>query len=434
MAGAHQTRRPGGAFDDVRDAVQSSGQTIRPRGSDAFMASCPLHTDHSPSLSVTWRENTRAGHGGAVLLHCFSCQAPAVDIAAALGLRLADLFDNPAPVTAQNAPPRRRPTYPQPTRPAPALGPLPRRITVTHNRGEHQWQRVRVYTYTTAQGKPVQQVMREECSCNGQLHKRFRQRYRDGRQWVYRKPEGFTPVLYRPAAIHTAAKTGAWIWISEGEKDADTLTRVDRLATTNAQGAANFPDELLAQFNGLQVAIVADRDLAGYQRAINLYERLHDSAAQVVVLLAGLEADKSDVTDHVEAGLWEADQPFGGLVTVTIDELHALAIAATARQAADRFAVAMAEARAHHRHRATAPSVRAVARWLAEAAQQLRTVQHGHQTLHRHANDHPSPLASSAAHVVAALRNRIENDYRHGARACRTRDTTTCSTRLKEPA
>jgi len=46
------------------------------------------------------------------------------------------------------------------------------------------WRRVRVYTYTTIDGTPVQQVIRQECSCNGQPHKRFQQRYRDGRQWM----------------------------------------------------------------------------------------------------------------------------------------------------------------------------------------------------------------------------------------------------------
>src|ERR1700739_3078027 len=98
MAGAQNPRSPATALDDVRAALQSAGHSIRPRGSDAFMASCPLHTDPSPSLSVTWRQNTPACHGGgAVLLHCFSCQAPAADLAAALGLRVADLFDNPAP-------------------------------------------------------------------------------------------------------------------------------------------------------------------------------------------------------------------------------------------------------------------------------------------------------------------------------------------------
>ena len=107
MASTHQTRRPGTALDHVRDALQAAGHSIRPRGGEAFMASCPLHTDHSPSLSVGWRKDTRAGRGGAVLLHCFSCQAPAADIAAALGLRLADLFDNPAPATGQGVDARR---------------------------------------------------------------------------------------------------------------------------------------------------------------------------------------------------------------------------------------------------------------------------------------------------------------------------------------
>ncbi|MCV7093330.1 toprim domain-containing protein [Mycobacterium interjectum] len=201
---------------------------------------------------------------------------------------------------------------------------------------EHQWRRVRVYTYLTPSGEPVQQVIREECTCTGQPHKRFRQRYRDAHQWVYRKPDGFTPMLYRPNAIQSAAKTGAWVWVTEGEKDADTLTSLGRLATTNAQGAANFPAALVDAFTGLNVAIVADRDLAGYQRAINLHERLHASAAQVVLLMPGIEVDKADVTDHVNAGLWDRSDPFGGFTTITPADLHALAAAAKARWAADR--------------------------------------------------------------------------------------------------
>ena len=126
MASAHQTRSPGTALDQVRDALEAAGHLIRPRGGEAFMASCPLHIDHSPSLSVGWRENTRTGRGGAVLLHCFSCQAPAVDIAAALGLRLADLFDNPAATTGQGW---TRAAHPKAARRVSGLGPLPARIT-----------------------------------------------------------------------------------------------------------------------------------------------------------------------------------------------------------------------------------------------------------------------------------------------------------------
>ena len=41
MASRHQLRRPGTALDDVRNALQAAGHSIRPRGPDAFMASCP---------------------------------------------------------------------------------------------------------------------------------------------------------------------------------------------------------------------------------------------------------------------------------------------------------------------------------------------------------------------------------------------------------
>ncbi|ETZ41225.1 hypothetical protein L837_5180 [Mycobacterium avium MAV_061107_1842] len=106
--------------------------------------------------------------------------------------------------------------------------------------------------------------------------------------------------------------------------------RAGRLATTNAQGAANFPAELIGAFTGLNVAIVADRDLAGYQRAITLHDRLHATAAQVVLLTPAIDVDKGDVTDHVNAGLWDRSDPFGGFTVITAAELHTLAGAAKA--------------------------------------------------------------------------------------------------------
>ncbi|WP_062887982.1 toprim domain-containing protein [Mycobacterium avium] len=414
MASTAQIRSPGTALDQVRDALHAAGHTIRPRGGEAFMASCPLHTDHSPSLSVGWRDNTRAGAGGAVLLHCFSCQAPAAEIAGALGLRLADLFDNPAPTTSQR---QTGAAATKRVRRARGLGPLPARITAPHKRVEHRWRRVRTYTYLALSGEPVQQVIREECTCTGRPHKQFRQRYRHADQWVYRKPHGFTPVLYRPNAIQAAAKSGAWVWVTEGEKDADTLTTLGRLATTNAQGAANFPAELVDAFTGLNVVIVADRDLAGYQRAITLHERLHTRAAQVVLLTPAIEVDKADVTDHVDAGLWDRSDPFGGFTVITPADLHALAEAAKARCAADRFDTALREACAHRDRRGLVPgSARNAARWLAEAAAQLRAVHRIHAELQSHSGQHGASGTCRSAHTVESLLERLTADYRSAAR------------------
>jgi hypothetical protein len=376
-------------------------------------------------LSVARRESTRVGHGGAVLLHCFSCQAPAADIAATLGMRIADLFDNPAP----NAP-HRRPRRPSTGTTATTLTPLPPRITARHQACEHDWRRVRVYTYTTADGRPVQQVIRQECTCSGTPHKHFQQRYRHGRQWVYRKPDDFTPVLYRAATIRTATRTGAWVWITEGEKDADTLTGLGLTATTNAQGAGRFSAELLTHFQGVKVAVVADRDLAGYQRAKTLYQRLHGVADRVVILLAALETHKADVTDHVDHGLWRAEEPFGGLVEVSIVELHALALGATACQAGDRFDIAIAEAQAHHA--LPGSSVLAAARWLSEAAHQRRAVRRAHHELHRHSAQHPSAAAAAALRATATLRAGIEHTYRRTTTPAH--HTAGAGVRLKEPA
>lgn len=299
---------PGQALEIMRDALSDAGSQLRPRGPHAFMASCPLHSDVNPSLSVTWRLSTRdQSAGGVVLLHCFSCNGDPANITAALGLRLSDLFDNPhAPTTGRV----RMIRQPIKRTPPPPAAPV-----------EHQWTRVRVYTYTDSGGMAVQQVIREECCCGGNTHKRFVQRYREGRRWKYRKPTDFVPVLYRLRDLRQAQTKDQWVWLVEGEKDADTAARLGQIATTNAQGASSFPIELLAELTGRRVAIVADRDAAGYQRALTLFDQLRETAVQRQILLPVPAEPKSDLTDHVDAGHWDHLDSFGGLIATTPAEL-----------------------------------------------------------------------------------------------------------------
>lgn len=306
MNAARSLHQPGRALEIVRCAFERGGAPIRPRGDHAFMASCPLHPDANPSLSVTWRACTRTSSaGGMVLLHCFSCNGHPTDITAALGLRLADLFDNPQP---------RNPDQERPTAPPRHI---PRPTAPTASPVEHQWTRVRVYTYTNRAGLPVQQVIREECTCGGSTHKRFLQRYRVGRRWQYRKPQDFTPVLYRLRDLYSKRAAGRWTFLVEGEKDADTAARCGQIATTNAQGAASFPAALLTELAGRSVAIVADRDAAGYQRALTLFGQLRGQAAQLAILLPAPLSPKSDLTDHVDAGHWDSRDRFGGLLPIS---------------------------------------------------------------------------------------------------------------------
>ena len=124
----HRRRR----FTFVRDAIEATGALTRSRAEHSLMASCPLHNDADPSLSVTWKPRPHRA-GGAVLLHCFSCGADAGAIAAAIGLRMSDLFDEP-PSSVRRARVRTHPR-PRPTPKPAAPRPQP----------QHQWTRVRVY-------------------------------------------------------------------------------------------------------------------------------------------------------------------------------------------------------------------------------------------------------------------------------------------------
>jgi hypothetical protein len=293
------------ALDIVCAAIEASGAPIRPRGDHALMTSCPLHEDTNPSLSVTWKPRTPGG--GAVLLHCFSCGAHAATIAAGFGLRMSDLFDESTPSHLTRV-------RPQPSRPARRLAHDP----------AHRWQRVRVYTYTTATGDPVLQVIRQQCRCDDTPHKRFLQRYRQGRQWNWKKPQGFTPVLYRARQL-AAAHLDSWVWLTEGEKDADTAAGQGLTATTNPQGAGAFAPELAAELAGRRVAIVVDRDHAGYQRGITLHALLTGYATQTQLLLPAVTGHKADLTDHITAGRWDTGQPFGGLIQTSVTELEHLA-------------------------------------------------------------------------------------------------------------
>ena len=74
----------------------------KPTGPDSWIALCPAHEDHKPSLSIRQVDDR-------VLLHCWS-GCGAADVVASLGLSLADLFDRAPETEALSK--RRRPPLP----------------------------------------------------------------------------------------------------------------------------------------------------------------------------------------------------------------------------------------------------------------------------------------------------------------------------------
>ena len=68
------------------DKVLSRLEKVKSRGGGQYNALCPCHDEKTPSLGVKEVEPDK------LIIHCFGCGAGGLDVVAALGLDIADLF------------------------------------------------------------------------------------------------------------------------------------------------------------------------------------------------------------------------------------------------------------------------------------------------------------------------------------------------------
>ena len=153
----------------------------------------------------------------------------------------------------------------------------------------------RVYSYRGPDGELLFEVVRLKDP------KDFRQRRPDGNGGYVWSLKGIKPVLYRlPELMAADPKTP--VWIVEGEKDADRLASLGKLASCNPMGAGKWRDHYREPLRGRHVAIIPDNDDKGRQHAQQVAQSLHGVAASVrVVELPGLP-EKGDVSDFLAAG------------------------------------------------------------------------------------------------------------------------------------
>jgi hypothetical protein len=246
------------------DGVLARLEGVRKSGG-GFMARCPAHEDRTASLSVS------AGNDGRVLLKCHAgCANP--HIVAKIGLKLADLF-----------PPRADGASFRPNS-KPARKPLGRVVAI--------------YDYRDADGVLVCQKIRH------QDHE-FRQRRPDGNGGWISNLDGVTKPLYRLPELLNAREDqpDAWIFICEGEKDADRCASEGLIATTNIGGAGNkWSDAYSDTLQGAPVVILVDNDDAGRKDAEAKAKSLLGKAADIrIIELPGLPP-KGDVSDFLDAG------------------------------------------------------------------------------------------------------------------------------------
>ena len=217
------------ALDRVIEALRD--RDCRPRASGgSWSARCPAHEDRTPSLSLRQIE-------GQALIHCHAGCAP-VDVMSALGMSMADLFDEP-------------------------------KVGVR-------------YDYTDRAGTQLRTVHRDP-------DKRFRQ-------------SGDTkaaPQLYRLPQVIEAVKAGTTVYLVEGEKDVHAFEAVGAVATTSPMGSANFAKVDVSPLTGAHVVVVPDQDEAGARYLRDVLTALDGVAATVNV--ARPKVGK-DAADHIAAG------------------------------------------------------------------------------------------------------------------------------------
>lgn len=110
-----------------------------------------------------------------------------------------------------------------------------------------------------------------------------------------------SPFLYNAPEVWAAKKTGETVLLVEGEKDADTGSRMGFIATTDPAGAQGWKIGYAAQLKDNNVAIIADRDMVGYKAACVRCESLIPLAKSVKIIT--LPGRGKDLTD------WISEEP-----------------------------------------------------------------------------------------------------------------------------
>jgi len=236
-------------------ALPAIRESVKRAGINQWKAKCPAHEDDNPSLSIKESEDRKR-----ILLCCHAHCEPAA-ICHALGIGLKDLFLSGG----------------------------------RQGKARSHGRMVACYDYHDADGVLLYQSVRYE-----DKHFNCRRPGKGPDAWVWNLKD--TPrVLYRLPAV-LQAKPKDWVFVVEGEKDADNLVGLGLVATTNPGGAGKWRASYNESLRGRRVAIIPDNDEAGKKHAVQVGNALSGIAADVrVVTLSGLP-DKGDVSDWLAAG------------------------------------------------------------------------------------------------------------------------------------
>ncbi len=230
--------------------------------SNGYRALCPCHQDKKPSLSITAKN-------GKILVHCHAfCETP--DILTAMGLSFKDLSENEKATTWQS---ELEDYFKMKIK---AL------YTYTDDKGKY------LYTKVRFENKNIRYVVVDE----------------DNNTFKTSKPKGVHSLYNLPAALR-AIKKGFPVYITEGEKDVNTLKKLGLTAVT-AGGASDWKKEFARYFTGAKVIILPDNDEPGLKLKDEITKDLRPFAFSVKSVITS-RTDKGDVSDYIAEGHTKED-------------------------------------------------------------------------------------------------------------------------------
>ena len=146
-----------------------------------------------------------------------------------------------------------------------------------------RWKLVATYDYRDEQGGVLFQVQRlEGTDDDGQRHKSFPVRRPDAQGSAWLTGLGDTrKVLYNLPTIPAAIASGTMIYVTEGEKDATSLTCRGLVATCNPFGAGKWIDDYSESLCNADVVVILDNDEPGRKHADAVIKSLQGKAKRV---------------------------------------------------------------------------------------------------------------------------------------------------------
>ena len=151
------------------------------------------------------------------------------------------------------------------------------------------------WTYYDQSGSPRFRVVRFD-DANGKRY--FQQHYTKSGVWA-RGLGGMSILPYRLPELLSSNDT---IFLTEGEKCADSLFQLGLTATTNPGGAGKWPTEFGCYFIGRNIVILPDNDEPGRKHGLLVASRLNKHAASIKVLHLPYLKQKEDVFDWLKNG------------------------------------------------------------------------------------------------------------------------------------